>query len=52
MIDINFVQQQFLRIYYCVFVISYLFKGLLLTMNASSWKKAADIVAKATPTIP
>ena len=23
-----------------------------MTMNASSWKKAADIVAKVTPTIP
>ena len=23
-----------------------------MTMNASSWKKAADIVAKATPVIP
>ena len=29
----------------------YLFNGLLLTMNASSWKKAADIVAKATPAL-
>ena len=27
----------------------YLFNVLLLTMNASSWKKAADIIAKATP---
>ena len=25
-----------------------LFNGLLLTMNASSWKKAADIIAKVT----
>ena len=33
-------------------MILYLFNGLLLTMNASSWKKAADIVAKATPAIP
>ena len=50
--DINFVQEQFfLHIYYCVFVILYLFNGLLLTMNASSWKKAADIVAKVTPAI-
>ena len=30
----------------------YLFNGLLLTMNASSWKKAADIIAKATPANP
>ena len=30
----------------------YLFNGLLLTMNASSWEKAADIVARATPAIP
>ena len=29
-----------------------MFNGLLLTMNASSWKKAADLVAKATPAIP
>ena len=29
-------------------MILYLFNGLLLTMNASSWKKAADIIAKAT----
>ena len=33
-------------------MILYLFNGLLLTMNASSWKKAADIVAKVTPAIP
>ena len=26
----------------------YLFNGLLFTMNTSSWKKAADIIAKAT----
>ena len=49
MIDINFIQKQFLCIRYCVFVILYLFNVLLLTMNASSWKKAADIIAKATP---
>ena len=29
-----------------------MFNRLLLTMNASSWKKAADLVAKATPAIP
>ena len=33
-------------------MILYLFNGLLLTMNAASWKKAADIVAKVTPAIP
>ena len=33
-------------------MILYLFNGLLLTMNASSCKKAADIVAKVTPAIP
>ena len=33
-------------------MILYLFNGLLLTMNTSSWKKAADIVAKVTPAIP
>ena len=29
-----------------------MYNGTLMTMNASSWKKAADIVAKATPVIP
>ena len=33
-------------------MILYLLKILLLTMNTSSWKKAADIVAKVTPAIP
>ena len=33
-------------------MILYLSNGLLLTMNALSWKKAADIVAKVTPAIP
>ena len=33
-------------------MILYLFNGLLLTMNASSWKKAADIIAKVTPADP
>ena len=33
-------------------MILYLFNGLLLTMNASSWNMAADIVARATPAIP
>ena len=33
-------------------MILYLFYGLLLTMNASSWKKAADIIAKMTPADP
>ena len=32
-------------------MILYLFNGLLLTINASSWKKAANLVAKATPAI-
>ena len=52
MIEITFVQYQYLCIYHCVFVILYLFNGQFLTMNASSWKKAADIVAKVTPAIP
>ena len=30
----------------------YLYNGKLMTMNASSWEKAADIVAKVTPVIP
>ena len=29
-----------------------MYNGTLRTMNASSWKKAADIVAKMTPVIP
>ena len=33
-------------------MILYLFNGLLLTMNVSSWKKAADLVSKVTPAIP
>ena len=34
---------------YCAFVTLYLYIGTLRTMNASSWKKAADIVANTTP---
>ena len=30
-------------------MILYLYNGTLRTMNASSWKKAADIVTKMTP---
>ena len=52
MIDSNFIQKQFLCIHYCVFEILYLFNRLLLTMNTSSWKKAADIIAKVTPADP
>ena len=33
-------------------MILYLYNGTLRTMNASSWKKVADIVAKMTPVIP
>ena len=33
-------------------MILYLFNVLLLTMNASSWKKAVDIIAKATTVDP
>ena len=33
-------------------MILYLFNVLLLTMNASGWKKAADIIAKATTADP
>ena len=33
-------------------MILHLFNGLLLTMNTSSWKKAADIIAKVTPADP
>ena len=33
-------------------MILYLYNGTLMTMNASSWKKAADIVAKVTPVSP
>ena len=38
-----------MHIHFCAFVILYLYIGTLRTMNASSWKKAADIVAKMTP---
>ena len=34
---------------YCAFVTLYLYIGTLRTMNASTWKKAADIVANTTP---
>ena len=33
-------------------MILYVYNGTLRTMKASSWKKAADIVAKSTPVIP
>ena len=33
-------------------MILYLFNGLLLTMNASSWKMAANIIANVTPADP
>ena len=33
---------------YCAFVTLYLYIGTFRTMNASTWKKAADIVAKTT----
>ena len=33
-------------------MILYLYSRTLRTMNASSWKKAADIVTKMTPVIP
>ena len=36
------------HIYYCAFVTLYLYIGTLRTMSASTWKKAADIVAKTT----
>ena len=36
-----------MHILLCIWIL-YLFNGLLLTTNASSWKKAADIIAKAT----
>ena len=35
-------------IFYCAFVTLYLYIRTLRTMNASTWKKAADIVAKTT----
>ena len=37
---------------YCAFVTLYLYIGTLRTMNASTWKKAADIVAKTTSVAP
>ena len=39
-------------IYYCAYVTLYLYIGTLRTMNASTWKKAADIVAKTTSVTP
>ena len=33
-------------------MVLYLYTGTLRTMNASSWKKATDIVAKMTPVTP
>ena len=37
---------------YCAFVTLYLYIRTLRTMNASTWKKAADIVAKTTSVTP
>ena len=37
---------------YCAFVTLYLYIGTLRTMNASTWKKAADIVVKTTSVTP
>ena len=39
-------------IFYCAFVTLYLYIGTLRTMNASTWKKAADIVVKTTSVTP
>ena len=39
-------------IFYCAFVTLYLYIGILRTVNASTWKKAADIVAKTTSVTP
>ena len=39
-------------IFYCAFVTLYLYIITLRTMNASTWKKAADIVAKTTSVTP
>ena len=41
-----------MHIYYCIYVTLYLYIGTLRTMNASTWKKAADIVAKTTSVTP
>ena len=40
------------HVYYCAFVTLYLYIGTLRTMNASTWKKAADIVVKTTSVTP
>ena len=42
----------YVYINYCAFVTLYLYIGTLRTMNASTWKKAADIVAKTTSVTP
>ena len=39
-------------IFYCAFVTLYLYIRTLRTMNASTWKKAVDIVAKTTSVTP
>ena len=39
-------------IFYCAFVTLYLYIGTLRIMNASTWKKAADIVVKTTSVAP
>ena len=39
-------------IFYCASVTLYLYIGTLRTMNASTWKKAADIVARTTSVTP
>ena len=41
-----------MHILLCICDFIFLFNGLLLTMNTSSWKKAADIIAKVTPADP
>ena len=41
-----------MHISYCAFVTLYLYIGALRTMNASTWKKAADIVVKTTSVTP
>ena len=38
-----------MHILLCICDFFYLYNGTLRTMNASSWKKAADIVTKMTP---
>ena len=52
MIDSKFVQGHFILTHYCIFVTLYVLNVFPFIKNASSWKKAVDLVAKVTPANP